>query len=71
MACRCKDIFKISEKESKIHFVTQINELILKSSKGVLPNDELNELEKVKEIGVDYAQGYYFAKSSAEIIKII
>ncbi|MDD4330639.1 MAG: hypothetical protein PHD79_11880 [Aliarcobacter sp.] len=45
--------------------------LILKSSKGVLPNDELNELEKVKEIGVDYTQGYYFAKPSAEIIRII
>ncbi|MBY0540864.1 MAG: EAL domain-containing protein [Campylobacterales bacterium] len=32
MACKCKDIFKISEKESKIHFITQINELIIKSS---------------------------------------
>jgi EAL domain-containing protein (putative c-di-GMP-specific phosphodiesterase class I) len=30
-----------------------------------------SELEKVKEIGVDYAQGYYFAKPSAEIIRII
>ncbi len=29
------------------------------------------ELEKVKEIGVDYAQGYYFAKPSAEIIRVI
>lgn len=29
------------------------------------------ELEKVKEIGVDYAQGYYFAKPSAEIIRLI
>ena len=29
------------------------------------------ELEKIKEIGVDYAQGYYFAKPSAEIIRII
>ena len=32
MVCKCKDIFKISEKESKIHFITQINELIIKSS---------------------------------------
>ena len=29
------------------------------------------ELEKIKEIGVDYAQGYYFAKPSSEIIRII
>jgi EAL domain-containing protein (putative c-di-GMP-specific phosphodiesterase class I) len=29
------------------------------------------ELEKVKEIGVDYAQGYYFARPSAEIIRTI
>jgi EAL domain-containing protein (putative c-di-GMP-specific phosphodiesterase class I) len=29
------------------------------------------ELEKVKEIGVDYAQGYYFAKPSAEIVRVI
>ncbi len=29
------------------------------------------ELEKIKEIGVDYAQGYYFAKPSAEIIRVI
>ena len=29
------------------------------------------ELEKVKEIGVDYAQGYYFARPSAEIIRVI
>ena len=27
--------------------------------------------EKVKEIGIDYAQGYYFAKPSSEIIRII
>ena len=27
--------------------------------------------EKIKEIGVDYAQGYYFAKPSAEIIRVI
>ena len=29
------------------------------------------ELEKVKEIGVDYAQGYYFARPSAEIVRVI
>lgn len=33
MACKCKDIFYISEKKSKIHFITQINELLIKSSK--------------------------------------
>jgi EAL domain-containing protein (putative c-di-GMP-specific phosphodiesterase class I) len=27
------------------------------------------ELEKIKEIGVDYAQGNYFSKASAEIIR--
>ena len=32
MACKCKDIFSISEKKSKIHFITQINELVIKSS---------------------------------------
>ena len=32
MACKCKDIFSISEKKSKIHFITQITELIIKSS---------------------------------------
>lgn len=32
MACKCKDIFKISERKSKIHFITQVNELIIKSS---------------------------------------
>ena len=29
------------------------------------------ELEKIKEIGVDYAQGYYYAKPSAEIIRVV
>jgi EAL domain-containing protein (putative c-di-GMP-specific phosphodiesterase class I) len=33
MPCKCKDIFYISEKNSKIHFITQVNELIIKSSK--------------------------------------
>ncbi|MDD2896671.1 MAG: EAL domain-containing protein [Aliarcobacter sp.] len=33
MSCKCKDIFFISEKNSKIHFITQVNELITKSSK--------------------------------------
>lgn len=33
MKCKCKDIFFISEGKSKIHFITQINELIIKSSK--------------------------------------
>lgn len=32
MACKCKDIFYISEKKSKIHFITQITELVIKSS---------------------------------------
>ena len=32
MACKCKDIFSISEKKSKIHFITQITELVIKSS---------------------------------------
>lgn len=32
MTCKCKDIFYISEKKSKIHFITQINELVIKSS---------------------------------------
>jgi EAL domain-containing protein (putative c-di-GMP-specific phosphodiesterase class I) len=35
MKCKCKDIFYISEKKSKIHFITQINELIIKSSKNL------------------------------------
>jgi EAL domain-containing protein (putative c-di-GMP-specific phosphodiesterase class I) len=33
MSCKCKDIFSISNKASKIHFITQVNELIIKSSK--------------------------------------
>ncbi len=33
MPCKCRDMFYISEKKSKIHFITQINELIIKSSK--------------------------------------
>lgn len=33
MNCKCKDIFYISEQKSKIHFISQVNELILKSSK--------------------------------------
>lgn len=32
MACKCKDIFYISEKRSKIHFITQVTELVIKSS---------------------------------------
>lgn len=32
MVCKCKDIFNVSEKKSKIHFITQINELVIKSS---------------------------------------
>ena len=32
MVCKCKDIFSVSEKKSKIHFITQITELIIKSS---------------------------------------
>ena len=30
MPCKCKDIFYISEKKSKLHFITQISELIYK-----------------------------------------
>jgi EAL domain-containing protein (putative c-di-GMP-specific phosphodiesterase class I) len=33
MPCKCKDIFYISEQKSKIHFITQVNELVMKSSK--------------------------------------
>lgn len=35
MPCKCKDIFYISEKKSEIHFITQINELIIKLSKSM------------------------------------
>jgi EAL domain-containing protein (putative c-di-GMP-specific phosphodiesterase class I) len=33
--------------------------------------ETIEELNKVKEIGVDYVQGYYYAKPSAEIIRKI
>ena len=32
MPCKCRDIFYITEKKSKIHFITQVTELIIKSS---------------------------------------
>jgi hypothetical protein len=32
MPCKCRDIFYITEKKSKVHFITQVTELIIKSS---------------------------------------
>ena len=60
MPCKCRDMFYISEKKSKIHFITQINELIVKSSK-IFKNLGLKsqKVENIISIEVDNPREFF------------
>ena len=60
MPCKCRDVFYISEKKSKIHFITQINELIVKSSK-IFKNLglETQKIENIVSIEVENPREFF------------
>lgn len=60
MACKCRNMFYISEKKSKIHFITQINELILKSSKLLKKlGFESQKIENIISIEVENPREFF------------
>jgi EAL domain-containing protein (putative c-di-GMP-specific phosphodiesterase class I) len=60
MPCKCRDMFYISEKKSKIHFITQINELIVKSSR-IFKNLglETQKIENIVSIEVENPREFF------------
>ena len=60
MPCKCRDMFYISEKKSEIHFITQINELIIKSSR-IFKNlgFESKKVENIISIEVDNPREFF------------
>ena len=60
MPCKCKDIFYISEQKSKIHFITQVNELVIKSS-NLLKNlgFEITKIPGIVTIDVENPKSFF------------
>ena len=60
MPCKCKDIFHISEQKSKIHFITQVNELVIKSS-NLLKNlgFEITKIPGIVTIDVENPKSFF------------
>ena len=60
MPCKCKDIFYISEQKSKIHFITQVNELVIKSS-NLLKNlgFEITKIPGIVTINVENPKSFF------------